>query len=296
MNWCGLLNVDKPAGITSRQVVDHVQKLVRPAKVGHAGTLDPLATGVLVVCVGAATRLITRVQQGRKRYVGRFLLGKRSNTEDIDGDLVEGGSWSSITLGDLERTLPEFLGTIQQTPPQISAVKVSGHRAYKLARRGVKVELQPRPVEVFSLRIAMFDPPEFELEIECGSGTYVRSIGRDIGERLGCGAVMNALTRTAVGRFELTDAVQLDSLNPSSLREALTTPLAAVAELPRRRLDPAEIACVRQGRPISWGVIPDAASQSEFTLIDTAENMIGIAVADSMQQQLLPKLILSALH
>ena len=296
MSWCGLLNVDKPAGMTSRQVVDHVQKLVRPAKVGHAGTLDPMATGVLIVCVGAATRLITRVQQGRKRYVGRFLLGKRSNTEDTDGDVVEGGDWSGVTRAHLEQTLPEFLGTIQQTPPQISAVKVAGHRAYKLARCGETVELEPRPVEVFSLRISMFEPPEFELEIECGSGTYVRSIGRDMGERLGCGAVMSGLNRTTIGRFEQADAVPLGSLNAISLREALMSPLAAVVGLPQRKLDPAEIVWVRQGRPIPWGFISDADSHGEVTLIDAAENMVGIALADPSQQQLLPKLVLFALQ
>ena len=296
MSWCGLLNVDKPAGITSRQVVDHVQKLVRPAKVGHAGTLDPMATGVLIVCVGTATRLITRVQQGRKRYVGRFLLGKRSNTEDTDGDVVEGGDWSGITRAQLEQTLPEFLGTIQQTPPQISAVKVAGHRAYKLARRGETVELEPRPVDVFSLRITLFEPPEFELEIECGSGTYVRSIGRDIGERFGCGAIMSALNRTAIGRFELKDAVTLRSLNATSLRETLMSPLVAVAELPQRRLNPAEIVWIRQGRPIPLGVIPDPDGHGEVTLIDTVGEMLGIALADPAQQRLLPKLVLSALH
>ncbi len=296
MSWCGLLNVNKPAGMTSRQVVDHVQKLVRPAKVGHAGTLDPLATGVLIVCVGAATRLIARVQQGRKRYVGRFLLGKRSNTEDTDGDVVEGGDWSGVTRVHLEQMLPAFLGTIQQTPPQISAVKVAGHRAYKLARRGETVELEPRPVEVFSLRIAMFEPPEFELEIECGSGTYVRAIGRDLGERLGCGAVMSALNRTMIGRFELADAVPLGSLNATSLREALMTPLAAVTELPQRQLDPAEIVWVRQGRPIPWGLMPAADCHGEVTLVDAAEQMVGIALADPGQQQLRPKLILFALQ
>ena len=296
MSWCGLLNVDKPAGMTSRQAVDHVLKLVRPSKVGHAGTLDPLATGVLIVCVGAATRLITRVQQGRKRYVGRFLLGKRSDTEDTDGKVVEGGDWSGVTRSQLERLLPEFLGTIQQTPPQISAVKVAGHRAYKLARRGEAIELEPRPVEVFSMRISLFEPPEFELEIECGSGTYVRAIGRDLGERLGCGAVMSALNRTAIGRFELADAVPLASLNATSLRDSLMSPLAAVTELPQRKLDPAECVRVRQGRPIPWGFLPDADCHGEVTLIDAAENMVGIAQVDPSQQQLLPKLILFALQ
>ena len=296
MSWCGLLNIDKPTGMTSRQVVDHVQKLVRPEKAGHAGTLDPLATGVLIVCVGPATRLISRVQQGRKRYVGRFLLGQRSDTDDTDGEVVDGGDWSSVTRESLEQSLPEFLGTIQQTPPRISAVKVAGHRAYKLARRGEVVVLEPRPVEVYSLRITKFEPPEFELEIECGSGTYVRSIGRDMGERLGCGAVMSALRRTAIGRFEVADAVPLASLNATSLRDALLTPQAAVAELPQRRLDVAEVVRIRQGRPIPWGFIPDADCHDEVTLVDSANTMIGIAQADPDQQQLFPKLVLSALQ
>ena len=296
MSWCGLLNVDKPTGMTSRQVVDHVQKLVRREKVGHAGTLDPLATGVLIVCVGPATRLITRVQQGRKRYVSRFLLGRRSDTDDTDGEVVDGGDWSSVTRQLLEQTLPEFLGTIQQTPPQISAVKVAGQRAYKLARRGETVELEPRPVEVFSLRISKFEPPEFELEIECGSGTYVRSIGRDMGERLGCGAVMSALRRTTIGRFEVADAVSLDSVHSASLHDLLQTPQTAVAELPQRKLDPEEVVRIRQGRPIPWGFIPDADCQGEVTLVDSAGKMIGIAQADPNQQQLFPKLVLSALQ
>ncbi len=296
MSWCGLLNVDKPRGMTSRQVVDHVQQLVRPEKAGHAGTLDPLATGVLIVCVGPATRLITRVQQGRKRYVGRFLLGQRSDTDDTDGEVVEGGDWSSVTRQSLEQTLPEFLGTIQQTPPRISAVKVAGHRAYKLARRGEAVELAPRPVEVFSLRISLFEPPEFELEIECGSGTYVRSIGRDMGERLGCGAVMSALRRTAIGRFEVADAVSLGSLNATSLGDALMAPQAAVAELPQRRLDAGEVIRIRTGRPIPWGFLPDADCHGEVTLVDAAGDMIGIALADPAQRQLFPKFVLSALQ
>jgi len=296
MNWCGLLNVDKSPGMTSRQVVDHVQKLVRPQKAGHAGTLDPLASGVLVVCVGTATRLITRVQQGRKQYVGHFRLGQRSNTDDTDGEVVDGGDWSGITGPMMEQLLPEFLGTIQQTPPQISAVKVAGHRAYKLARRGETVELEPRPVEVFSIQLTKFELPEFELAIECGSGTYIRSIGRDLGERLGCGAVMSALRRTAIGRFNLADAVQLASLDATSLRDALLPPQAAVAELPIRQLEPAEVVRIRQGRSVPWSSIPDPDYKGEVTLVDLANNMIGIAQPDPMQQQLFPKLVLSALH
>ena len=180
MDWCGVVAVDKPAGFTSRDIVDKVAAIVRPAKAGHAGTLDPLATGVLVIAVGPATRLISYIQQGRKRYVGRFRLGQRSDTDDVEGRITEGGDWTGITETMLTTAAGRFVGSISQVPPQFSAVHVDGRRAYALARRGESVELQARPVEVHSLRVTRFEPPDFELEIECGSGTYVRSIGRDL--------------------------------------------------------------------------------------------------------------------
>ena len=199
-----------------------------------------------------------------------------------------------ITSEQIEQLLPDFLGTIQQTPPQISAIKVGGHRAYKLARRGESVELEPRPVEVFSLKVTDFQPPEFELGIECGSGTYIRSIGRDLGERLGCGAVMSKLCRTTVGPFTLASSVSLNSLNGTSLREMLIPPLAVVAELPRRRLDQNEILLVRQGRPVASGISADIDSCGEVALTDIDERLIGIAVLDPATWRLLPRLILPA--
>ena len=310
MNCCGLLNVHKPAALTSRQVVDRVQKLVYPAKVGHAGTLDPLATGVLLVCVGAATRLISRVQQGRKRYVGRFRLGQRSDTEDIEGQVVPAGDWSGVTRQQIEQLIPEFLGSILQTPPQISALKGGGQRAYKLARRGVVVELKPRPVDVFSLALMDFKPPELELHVECGTGTYIRSLGRDIGERLGCGAVMSGLSRTAIGPFRLEDAVSLDSLNVATLAGALVPPQAVLPELPRQKLGSSEIVAVRQGQTLprrtatsdssravsSREELRDPLPEGEVMLTDAAGTMIGLAVLDTSARCLRPTLVLSALH
>ena len=310
MNWCGLLNVHKPTALSSRQVVDRVQTLVYPTKVGHAGTLDPLATGVLLVCVGPATRLISRVQQGRKRYVGRFRLGQRSDTEDIEGEVVPAGDWSGVTRQQIEQLIPEFLGSILQTPPQISALKVGGQRAYKLARRGVVVELKPRPVDVFSLKMTDFHPPEFELDVECGTGTYIRSLGRDIGERLGCGAVMSGLSRTAIGPFRLEDAVSLDSLNVVTLAGALVPPQAVLPELPRRTLGSNEIVAVRQGQTLPCRIatsdssravssreeLRDLLPEGEVMLTDAAGTMIGLAVLDSSARCLRPTLVLSALH
>src|SRR5436190_8799230 len=197
----GLLNVDKPSGLTSRDVVNRVQRLVKPHKVGHAGTLDPLASGVLVVCVGPATRLIEYVQRMPKRYLATFLLGRRSETEDIEGAVTELTDTPVPTVEQAHGALPNFVGRIQQLPPAFSALKVDGQRAYALARKGETPDLQPRPIEVYSVELVEYSYPQLVLDIRCGSGTYVRSLGRDIARALGTEAVMSALVRTEIGPF-----------------------------------------------------------------------------------------------
>lgn len=244
----GLLNVDKPAGLTSRDVVNRIQRRVRPVKIGHAGTLDPLATGVLVVCLGPATRLIDYVQQLRKCYRGTFLLGRESDTEDIEGQVVELPSPPQPTRADLERALAPFTGEIQQRPPAFSALKLGGQRAYDLARKGRHVELAPRPVMVYRLELRAYEYPEFQLDIECGSGTYVRSLGRDIAQSLGTAAVMSALQRTAIGSFRLAEAVSLERLETESLEPLLISPLMAVADLPQETLDDADLHRIANGQ------------------------------------------------
>jgi tRNA pseudouridine55 synthase len=206
----GLLNINKPTGKTSRDVVNHVQRLVRPAKVGHAGTLDPLATGVLVVCVGPATRLIQYVQQMPKRYRATFLLGCRSDSDDTELEVTPVDA-PAATRSAIETALPNFVGTIQQRPPAFSAIKVKGKRAYDLARNGEQIQLEARPITIHGIDIVSYDYPELVLDIRCGSGTYIRSIGRDLAEQLGTAAVMSALERTEIGRFRATDAATLDS-------------------------------------------------------------------------------------
>src|SRR5262245_35406014 len=201
----GLLNIDKPAGLTSRDVVSRVQRLVRPQKVGHAGTLDPLATGVLVVAVGPATRLVEYVQRMPKTYQGTFLLGRTSDTEDVEGEVVELDSPPVPTRAEIDAALPRFIGTIEQRPPAYSALKVAGRRAHKLARRGEAVELAPRPVEIHAIELLRYEYPEMELRIDCGSGTYVRSLGRDVAEAVDTGAVMAALRRLAIGPFQAAE-------------------------------------------------------------------------------------------
>jgi tRNA pseudouridine55 synthase len=246
----GLLNINKPPGATSRDAVNIVQRLVRPAKAGHAGTLDPLATGVLVICVGAATRLIEHVQRLPKTYLGTFLLGRESDTEDIEGRVVELADPPRPTLEQLSAAAARFTGETMQRPPAYSALKVAGRRAYELARKGKPVDLKPRPIKVFRLEIKSYCYPRMELEIECGGGTYVRSLGRDLAESLGTAAVMSALTRTAIGDFRLQNAVDPASLSAEDLPSRLLPLLRAVEDLPRVDLTPAEVVRLVNGLSI----------------------------------------------
>ncbi|MEX0977222.1 MAG: tRNA pseudouridine(55) synthase TruB [Pirellulales bacterium] len=227
----GLLNLNKPTGVTSRRVVDQVQRLVRPAKVGHAGTLDPLACGVLVVGIGQATRLVEYVQEMPKQYRATFLLGKSSTTEDTDGQITELAGAVAPPYERLKQIADELIGDIQQRPPAFSALKVAGRRAYDLARAGQHVELAARTVQIHSLQIVRYDYPELCLDVTCGSGTYVRSLGRDLAERTGTAAVMSALERRAIGHFTLVDAVDPDGLARDNLADHLLSPTLAVRGL-----------------------------------------------------------------
>lgn len=276
MTRFGWLNVNKPPGLTSRQVVDRVARLVRPAKVGHAGTLDPLASGVLVVAVGSATRLIEYVQRMPKRYTGTFLLGRSSPTEDVEGEVVELDAPPRPSVDELQRAAGQFVGEILQRPPVYSALKRQGRRSYDLARRGQPVELAPRPIVVYGLKLLRYDYPEMQLEIECGGGTYVRSLGRDIAESLGTAAVMSALIRTAIGTFTLDGAIRPDELSTEQIDEQLLPPQHALADLPSLRVTPDEARALQQGRTIH----PDPASSAtgpELVVFDQAERLIALA-------------------
>lgn len=258
----GLLNIDKPAGMTSRDVVNRVQRLVKPHKVGHAGTLDPLATGVLVIAIGPATRLVEYLQRMPKSYHGKFLLGRTSDTEDIEGQVVQMPDPPVPTADQLAAAVPQFLGTIQQQPPVFSALKVSGQRAYALARRGEAVELAERPVEIHELKIVRYEYPELELLIRCGSGTYVRSLGRDLARAVGTDAVMSALRRMAIGPLNAADAIVFDQLTIELINERLLPPALAVADLPVATVNEAECWKLVQGQAIAdrWAITGEEAA------------------------------------
>lgn len=287
----GILIVNKPAGLTSRDAVNRVERVLGRAKCGHAGTLDPLATGVLVVCVGQATRLIQYVQQMPKHYRAVFLLGRRSATDDVEGELelLEGAPVP--TREEVEAALPNFVGDIQQRPPAHSAIMVGGKRAYHLARRGEEFELAARPVSIYRLEVLRYEYPELEMTIECGSGTYVRALGRDLAEALGTAGVMAALERTAIGPFRLENGVNPDVLTAEVAMEKLQPSLAALQGLPRIDLTPAQLLELKHGRPIAVRGVVHPLAEASSTREEDGERMewVGVDAAGKLAAILFEK-------
>lgn len=210
----GILNINKPFGATSFDVVRMVRRGAGEKRVGHAGTLDPAATGVLLVLLGQATRVTEYVMELRKTYRATVRLGVSTSTYDGEGEVLRTAD-VDVTEARLREALAPFVGEIQQVPPAHSAVKIGGERSYKLARRGEAVELRPRPVSVYRIDLLSYDAPDAVIEVECGKGTYIRSLAHDLGEALGCGAHLAALERTRIGPFSVDGAA-----DEATLRDA----------------------------------------------------------------------------
>ncbi|MCL7451651.1 MAG: tRNA pseudouridine(55) synthase TruB [Anaerolineae bacterium] len=205
----GILNVDKPPGLTSHDVVDVIRRVTGQRKVGHAGTLDPMATGVLLVCLGQATRVAEYLMAGRKRYRATIILGRTTDTYDAEGQVVASGGRTDFERDELDQALAAFVGPIEQVPPAYSAIKRDGQPMYRLARQGQAVELEPRPVEIHEAVLLDWASPALVIEVECSSGTYIRSLAHDLGQALGSGAHLGALVRLRSGHFRLEDAASL---------------------------------------------------------------------------------------
>ncbi len=289
--WSGILNLAKPGGITSRDAVDVVQKWARPSKVGHAGTLDPLATGVLVVCIGAGTRMVPYIQDQRKEYRATFRLGQTSDTEDVTGAITRVCETVTVNQSQLTDTLAEFVGRIEQVPPKVSAVRVDGRRAYALARRGAEFELTAKTVEVDAIRLVEFTGVEFTVEIVCSGGTYVRSIGRDVGERLGCGALMTALERTAVGPYHVADAVLLDQVTKETLRSRCQPLSTAIPRLQRLEITEIDVVGIRCGRSVQGLERAGLDDNQEVALVDPAGAFVGVAKWVAAERRLQPCIV-----
>jgi len=234
--WDGVLLVDKPAGPTSHDIVDAVRGLFGLTKVGHGGTLDPGATGLLILLLGRATKISQQVMSADKVYEGTLELGLTSDTHDADGQIVDRRDPASVTRALLEAECRKWVGDVMQMPPMVSAIKKDGVPLYKLARKGQDVEREPRLLHIFQFAVLDFALPWARFRVRCSKGTYVRTLCHDVGQGLGCGALMRTLTRTRSGTFDLQDAVRFEDLvhfDRAQLQASLV-PLSAVRlqELP----------------------------------------------------------------
>ena len=277
----GVLPVDKPRGPTSHDVVAVARRALGTRRIGHTGTLDPFATGLLLLCIGPATRLAEFLTGLPKRYRARVRLGVRTTTDDPEGE-VEASSegWRALTRADVERALGALRGPILQTPPRFSAKKVGGRTAYDLARRGEDVVLEPAAVEVLALDITAWEPPELELDVRCSSGTYVRALARDLGEALGVGAHLTALRRTEVGAFGVEGALTLDRLGePAAVEQAWIAPARAVAHLPSVRVSAEDAARLAHGVAVGLGGA-EVASEADAVAVLNVEALVAVAARD----------------
>ncbi len=255
----GIFNVDKPPGITSMDVVRQIKRFSSQRHVGHAGTLDPAATGVLPVCLGQATRLMQFIVNTRKEYLATVHLGVSTDTYDSVGEIIHRQDVSDVTAGMIEVALAPLRGVVEQTPPAFSALKKQGRRLYALARDGVAVQAPPRTVEVLKLELIEWQPPQARLSVQCSRGFYVRSLAHDLGQALGCGAHLSQLRRLRTGPFCADDATPLESLSTSlgnNTWEPLFLPSdCVVLHLPAVQMDSWEASQVMNGQavPLSPG-------------------------------------------
>ncbi|MGA9396952.1 MAG: tRNA pseudouridine(55) synthase TruB [Anaerolineaceae bacterium] len=251
----GVLVVDKPVGLTSHEVVQIIRRGTNIRRAGHTGTLDPRASGVLIVLIGPAVRLSEYVSASDKRYQAIIRLGATTDTFDADGRFTSKDQMVEITEEQFETALKSFVGEIIQTPPPYSAVKVHGRPAYDMARQGEEVELEPRKIQVYSLDLLEWAPPEAVIDVYCSSGTYVRSLANDMGTKLGCGAYLTGLRRTKSGRFTLRDAVPLrklrEAFDAGNWYQYVIPAAEALSDWPAVELNNEQVESVRHGHRVA---------------------------------------------
>jgi tRNA pseudouridine55 synthase len=252
----GFVVIDKPAGITSHDVVSRVRRILGTRKVGHTGTLDPFATGVLPVAVNDGTKAIPFLDEGVKCYEAVMQLGVATDTLDMTGSVIRQADWRAVTREDLESVLKRFTGNLSQIPPMYSAIKQGGQPLYKLARQGQVVERTAREIEIHSLDLLSFAPPLVAFRVVCSRGTYVRTLADDMGEMIGCGGALKELRRIASGPFVISAAVSLEGLEDAVRLGAVETlavsPYAALSHMPDIPLNDGGLALVRHGRSPEW--------------------------------------------
>ena len=290
----GVLNVDKSAGETSFSAVNRLRKLTGAKRVGHAGTLDPLATGVLPILFESATRLTEFAHRLPKTYIADVHLGFTTATDDSESDPEPSGDASGVNAEDVESALSSFTGRILQQPPAYSAVKIAGRRAYKLARAGEEPRPAAREVEVYATRLLDFQPGPHavaRIEVRCGSGTYMRAIARDLGARLGTGGYLGRLVRTAYGPLEIGSAVRLDEVETAAaVRDRLLPAEVILPEMERVRLNVEQEAQVRQGRAVR--VVPEPGP-GPLRAHDAEGRLVALGHTDPLRRTFVPEKVLS---
>ncbi len=275
----GVLNIDKPAGMTSHDVVARVRRVAKLKRVGHAGTLDPDATGVLLVCLGTATRLSDYLAEEGKAYAAVLALGATTTTEDASGEVLTQADASHLKREDLEAVLPRFIGDISQIPPMVSAVHHEGKRLYELARAGITVERQARTIRIDALTLGDLAPGTLAtatLTVECGKGTYIRTLCADLGAALGVGGHMATLRRTRVGAFTVNAAMPLDALALETLPDLLTSPADALGRLPSHTATEAECVDITHGRTLA----SDLPAETVVRVLGADGTLLALARAD----------------
>lgn len=275
----GILLLDKPSGVTSNAALQTVKRLYRARKAGHTGSLDPLATGLLPLCFGEATKVSGFLLDADKRYRVVCKLGERTSTGDAEGEVLEQRPLADLSGGELRTVLEDFTGEIEQIPPMYSAVKHKGERLYKLARQGVEVEREARRVDIHSLELRDLDAPLFEIDVHCSKGTYVRTLVEDIGERLGCGAHVTALRRLSVGPFDDTQMIDMSTLETAASEsmaalDKLLLPMeSGLAQWPGVRLSGDAAFYLRQGQPV---LVPQAPTEGWVRLYEGESRFLGM--------------------
>jgi len=276
----GIILLDKPSGISSNAALQQVKRLFNAQKAGHTGSLDPLATGLLPVCLGEATKITSYLLDADKKYQGTAKLGVRTNTADAEGDILQTRPVPVLSDNTLEMALDSFRGDISQIPPMHSALKLNGKPLYELARQGIEVERQPRNVTIFELNKLAFDNDELELFVHCSKGTYIRTLVEDLGEILECGGHLKSLRRIAAGPFDISQTVSLEKLTALADEgfDALDTLLipmhTALADWPEISLSDNSAYYVRQGQPV---LVPKAPSNGWVRLMgEKPGDFIGI--------------------
>jgi tRNA pseudouridine55 synthase len=289
----GILNLNKCPGLTSHDVIDQVRRIFDQKRVGHAGTLDPMATGVLVVCLGKATRIVEYLSGGEKEYRAVLTLGVTTGTQDVTGEIVSESDASAVTLDALEKVTHSFVGEIQQVPPMVSAVKYQGQRLYKLAREGKTVERAARMVTVHSIDVTDFRPgirAEAEIVVRCSGGTYIRTLCADIGEALGCGGMMSGLVRTRVGRFAIEQSVTVEQLAQAP-GDYVISMADALCDMPAVVLDEEGMRRVLNGMEVHVGPGPHVSAQ-HVRMMSSDGELVAIGVV-SEQGMVKPRKVLA---